>query len=549
MPISKVPAGEILPAYRPIAYEFTADVLTSDYRIELASVNVIKGLNLIAEALPFAPVRASKSLATFTISTNPNTVNTVMPNSYSPMSFIGQPYTQGAPSSANTIAFPPGGTSVPNNQILVIIKDALELNPYLDATFDFSITNTGGAFPVYTLTAVAKITETIPNFTIDLGTINSPNVRLPITLENFGINTRYFFEVDIQGICQDTLAPFKGLSDAFTTGYIDNQETYGSYRLEVNYKWLNYTTNLVEDSNIPTDATSPVQVFSCTRQHEESMFLNEFFGTITDANNKFLTYSPKILKVCKEENRWLSYIQPVVDEDSQYYNYVEVKVFGGGLLLSEGIATTIGGGLARQYAINTGVQALSGLFYFNTMPDFNDPLAEYYTVSIGRNAKAPDPPQSSGDYFRESEIFRYDLLEGCCKNSPLLHWLNGLGGVDSFKFKFMQSEAIESSFETLQSPLGWVIGSSTPHSIQDTGKFKNEIQAKTIKSITTGAVNAETARFLKGIVLSPKVYLEKDGVLVPVLVTSNQFATKSGKGAFEITLQIELANDFITLTV
>lgn len=549
MAITKQPFGEVFPAYRPIEYEFTAESVTANYTVELATVDVYKGLDLIAESLPFAPVNSVKSLAVFTISTNPNTVNTVMPNSYSVMSIIGQPYTQGSPASATTIDFPAGGTSVPNNQILQIIKDALELNPYLNSTFDFSITNTGGAFPVYILTGLAKAEGTIPNFTIDLGTINSPNVRLPTALQNYGINTTAYFEIDIQGICQDTLSPFKGLPEAFTTGYIDNVETYSSYRIEVSYKWLNYSTNLLEDSTIDADTPSPVRVFACTRQHTDSMFLNEFFGTITDTNNKFLTYSPRLLEICRDEERWLSYIQPVVDEEDQWYNYIEVKVFGGGLLLSEGISATAGGSGSRQYAINTSIEALNNLFYFNSSPDFTNPAADTYTVSIGRNLNAPNLPQSSNDYFRESEIFSYKIKDHCCPNSPLLHWLNGLGAVDSFRFRYLQGEVIESDFKSLQSPLNWVIGSNNPHSIQDTGKFKNEIEASTNKVITTGAISRETALFLKDVVMSPKVYLEENGNLIPVVVTSKQFATKAGKGVFEVTLQIQLANDSITLSV
>lgn len=549
MAISKTPFGQILPAYRPIAYELYADADTNTYRIEYATVSVYKGLDLIVENIPFVPVRNEGLEAVFTISTQPNTTGTVMPPSFSPMSFIGQPYTQGSPSSSNTIDFPPPGTNVPNSQILDIIKDALELNPYLNATFDFVISNDGGSPPVYTLTATAKVSETIPNFTIDLGTINDPTVRLPITLDNYATNTRYYFEIDLQGICQDTLSPFKGLPNAFTPvggAYIDNTETYSSYRMEVNYYWLDFTANIIEASTIPQDNTSSVFVFACTRQHEDSMFLNEYFGTIGDQNNKFLTQFKSPLSICSTQYRYLSYIQPVVDEESQRYNYMEVKVYdSGGVLLSEGITVTTGGGNAKQYAINVGMQALSSLFYINTTPNLNDPSAAYYTVSIGRNTNAPDPPLS---YFRESEIFRYNIQSTCADCAPVLHWLNELGGVDTFVFASIDSSQINTESQLLQSPLAWDIGSSDPHSIQDTGAFKSDIEASTSVLISSGAVSSETATLLSAIVRSPKVYLQRSSKLVPVVITSSDVQLNQ-KGAFNIQLTYQLANNFITLKV
>lgn len=549
MPITKVPAAQILPAYRPIMWELYASSDTSLYELSLASVDVYKGLDLILEGLPFSPARQVDSFAVFTISTNANTVGTVMPPSFSPMSFIGQPYTQGSPSSANTIDFPPPGTLVANSQVLVIIKDALELNPYLDATFNFTITDTGGTFPVYTLTALAKEEGTIANFTIDLGTINSPTVRLPITLDNYGANAGYYFEVDIQGICQDTLAPFKGLPDAFSpasAGFIDNKETYDSYRIVATYYWLNKTTNLVEESTIPADLSSSVFAFACTRQHTESMFLDEFFGTIDDQNNKFLTTSPRVLDVCPTQNRWLSYIQPIVDEDSQYYNLVEVKVFGAGnLVLSEGVASTVGGGQAKQYTINTGIPALSSLFYFGTSPDFSDPSALYYTVSIGRNVNAPDPPVS---YFRESEIFRYVMLQGCCSKSATLHWLNPLGAVDTYTFKTINGETLQVTNTEAQSPLSWAIGSLEPHSVEDTGAFKQTIVATESLTIESGPISSTTATFLGGLLLSLKVYLEQDGVLVPVLITNQELLTAK-TGAYSVAFNLKFANNPITLAI
>lgn len=123
------------------------------------------------------------SKAVFTISTNA-AQDTVMPASYTPMVFIGQDYTQGPTNTYNTIAFPAPNTQVNNDQLMPIIKAALEANAYLFSLFSFAISDDGAPFPVYTLTATARQFGEIPDFAIDLGTINDPNTRLNITLTN-----------------------------------------------------------------------------------------------------------------------------------------------------------------------------------------------------------------------------------------------------------------------------------------------------------------------------------------------------------------------------
>lgn len=365
---------------------------------------------------------------------------------------------------------------------------------------------------------------------------NEPSPLAPLT------DTRWFFEVDIQKYCQDTLAPYTNLPSGFVnpaTRHVPNLDMFAVYHITATYEIVDLTTGILEDSAIDQDISDEFSVFSASKTNLESMFLNDYYGTFGGITTLFLTKSSRSLSICREENVYLSFISPPNSPIGLRTMLVSLFDSSGGLL-SQGVAS-IQGGTSFQSSVNVGVSSLDSVgFYFDGTPDFSDIELSYYTISVGTTDILGG---AIANYVQQSEEFTYTLIGSCCANRSLrLHWMNLLGGIDSYTFKFDKDLQISTKSESGKQALGWNIGSTSPHKASSEGLYKYNSTTKEQYLLSSDLLKNSDALWLSELLGSPKVYIDVDNsftlIACKVGDTTQSMSRNEGKIRYNITVTL-----------
>jgi len=355
-------------------------------------------------------------------------------------------------------------------------------------------------------------------------------------------NVTAYFKIDIQKFCQDSIAPNTPLPSVFCAsgvGFVVNTDAYADYEIGVVYKAIDLATGLIVTVGVP-DVTIAVTVFSTTRQHTELMDLFYYYGTLGFQDGHYLTNSARTLDVCEDENIYLSAITP--------YSLTPISGCGVGLfdaagnLLDFGASLTLGiPTLSNQISQNVNINSLAALVYQIGTPNFANPLISYYKVNWGVLFEYSPGLWS---YVEHTETFTYNLIPSCCDTRSLrLHWLNLLGGVDSYTFNSEKDLQIKTNSDRAMKALNWVIGSQFPNDINDVGSFKYNSKASKAYQLSSRFLTNDEAFWLSELLVSPKVYAEIDNSLVPVIIEDKEQSITRHNGKIRFEIAATLANN------
>lgn len=360
------------------------------------------------------------------------------------------------------------------------------------------------------------------------------------------LDTRWYFEIDIQKFCQDTLAPYTSLPSGFinpATRIASNMDMFGVYYFTVTYEVVDLSTGILEDSGEDQETSDEFTIMSSSRTNLESMFLEDYYGSFGSTNTSFLTKSSRVLTVCRDENVYLNYISPPNSVSGLFTMLVSLYDSAGGLL-SQGVAATQAG-VSWMSGINTGVESLSTSPYFDGSVNFSDPELSYYTVSVGTTDAVGG---AISNYVRQTEIFTYNVKDSCCNDKSIrLHWLNLLGGIDSYTFSNSKDLQISTSSERGKQALGWNIGSTNPHKTSSEGLYKFNSTSKEQYLISSGLLKNSDALWLSELLASPKVYIDIDNTytLVACTVEDTTQSITRNESKIRYNLILTLSNDRI----
>ena len=360
--------------------------------------------------------------------------------------------------------------------------------------------------------------------------------------------TDYYFEIDIQKYVQDTLGPEKDLPSTFispaTFGTITNIDLFDDYQLSITYELISTTTGLLEPFIGATDVTNFFNIYANTRQHQQVMDLDLYVGIPITQDTLFLTNSAKTLKVCEDNQAFLSFIQPNIGLP---INGLRVELFDvNGVLLTTGTTGTLAPAFSAMQSVNSGIPSLTTQLWIPALgvPNFADPALHSYTVDFGYFFTFPGPTYA---YFKQTEVFTYEVDGKCCGKRELrFHYMNLLGGVDSYTFSSEKDLIISTTSDRAQAALPWVIGSTTPHNINDVGHFKIKSEASTAFQVTSKFLTNTEATWLAELLASPKVYVENENSeLVPVIIEDTNQSIDRHTGKIKFVVTATLANDWI----
>lgn len=349
-------------------------------------------------------------------------------------------------------------------------------------------------------------------------------------------NQDYFFEVDIQKYCQDLLAPSATLPTIFVNAAtnpasnvaIENKDFYGLFRIEITYEFINPLTGLLTGFPL-TDVSNDFNIYSASRTQFEQMDLEDYIGTLLGVDTKFLTKSATEVDICQTDNFMLSFINPLISG-------FEVRFYdSAGILLDFGVATS--GAATAGRTLNVGLDELAKVTWVAGFPVLPNPLIASYEVSFGYVVALI--------YTRQTEIFTFNLIKCCPLRELRLHWMNLLGGSDSYTFSSTKDLIMATTAEEGEKALTWAIGSTTPNNKSDIGSMKLKSEAKKSYELNTKILSNSEASWLSELLVSPKVYAELDNTLIPVIVQPTTQSISRHTGKIRMPIVVTLANDLI----
>lgn len=365
------------------------------------------------------------------------------------------------------------------------------------------------------------------------------NFLSPFTPPNFS----YLFDVDIQKYIQDSLSPEAAapslLNNDSPAGIQLNTDSFATYHIEVTYEQIS-AAGIIEAVPAVSDTSADYNIFSASKKHSENKFLYDYIGNSPAFTAcKYLTKSEGTKEATKEDYSFLSLIQnPLNNLDCFRVQLLNSSA----VIISTGYYEFINTAGAVQYSINSGFNQLQNYTY-TLSPNFALTNIAYYRIDFGNLFTLAGPVYFFNSF---SEFSTYKLKAGNCDRRALrLHWLNMLGGLDSYTFDSEKALSITTKSSRSQKALAYESGALVPDLITDIGNFKTNSKASESYKLKSKFLTNQKAAFLSELLTSTKVYAEINGQFIPVIIedTVQDTTTESGFIRYEITAA--LANDLI----
>ena len=340
----------------------------------------------------------------------------------------------------------------------------------------------------------------------------------------------YYFEIDIQKFCQETLAPFAQRPSTFLPkgyGAISFNDIQGTYNIRIEYEYIDLVTGLLRDDLFSINLPPDVLVIPATLQHTEVMNLVAYNGTPGLGDGLFLTHSAKNLELTRSDDAFLTAYGSA--------GFVVITYDSAGVITSTSEYLMDISYTRHIGTINTSVESLQMYTPSTGVPDYGPSLASYKIAFM-----QPFPTELITEYFT------YTLVKDCGSRKKLrLHYMNYLGGTDSYTFDGEKDSFLKTESSVTEKALGWVIGSLDPHLISDVGKSKFRSKARQFYKLKSKILTITEAEWLKELLSSPKVYADINGEFVPVIVEDGEFKIFGDKGKIQLEITVSLANDLI----
>lgn len=145
-----------------------------------------------------------------------------------------------------------------------------------------------------------------------------------------------------------------------------------------------------------------------------------------------------------------------------------------------------------------------------------------------------------------SKIYRYNITEVCSKHTPVrLHFLNRLGGYDSFTFDLVSTFTSNIERKEYRQNLGGFVGSSYTYDIKDRSATVFDTQIKTTQTLSSNWITDFEASWLEQLMTSPDIYQEIGTQLHTVNVIDSDYTIKKVVNDKLFNLQITVQRSFL----
>ena len=133
------------------------------------------------------------------------------------------------------------------------------------------------------------------------------------------------------------------------------------------------------------------------------------------------------------------------------------------------------------------------------------------------------------------------VLNNHCQQGTRVHFLNRLGGYDSYTFTATEVRKLTTENLLFERYRGHKAG------VRDRGKAVQSINATETLIATTDALTTAEALWLEELLTSPNVFVQRNGENIPVIVSDGEFVTNDDDNSLlTLTVELQIANAVVT---
>lgn len=235
--------------------------------------------------------------------------------------------------------------------------------------------------------------------------------------------------------------------------------------------------------------------------------------TTGGASRKFLTDAPTTRYIDANQSLFLYVLATDADDATE----VTIKSYDdSGILQTARVSNTYSSGIATDYdsrylRLAVGTYDIANVdATYSTLAGINTMLngATYYTVQLTKTGSA------------KSELVTIYIGQKCTKYTPVrLHWLNRLGGFDSYNFNYKSEETTGIDRQTYRQQPRTFTGTRWNYSSMSRGLTDYSVHTSKSLTINTDFLTDSESAWMEELVTSPVVYRELNNELIAVNVT------------------------------
>ena len=257
---------------------------------------------------------------------------------------------------------------------------------------------------------------------------------------------------------------------------------------------------------------------------------------LTQSNTKFLTaWSNR--NIYTNQNLWLSALVGTTNTADKLVvkTYNSAGTLLGTYKINNGFNNLTTYPKGRMIRVNCGTYGLNQATLSSGSQPIITASVSYYTVGL--------LDTSGGFDFANSEVKTINIIDANCKyDNYRLHWLNELGGWDSFNFNLVSKKTISVDRQTFTKPLGTLTGGSFGYTKQDRRIIPFSISSQDTIELNSDWISETESALLQELITSPEIYWEQTtSQLIPVTIVDKNYEEKKevNDRLFNLTLKIQ----------
>lgn len=360
------------------------------------------------------------------------------------------------------------------------------------------------------------------------------SVRVPSLLNSAGTNTGYaYFDVHriIEDYCLHEL-------DVTKYGFYYNKGLV-SYQVKV----AEYYSGAVQGSYTTLTSTGS-QAFGASLDSFKfaDYSMSNYLITSAPTTESYLTNAPASQNIYSNQFAFLTAI--ISGSGIAKAKKAKIKTYNSAGTLIQTVDVTNNYSNVTTYKQGKCIRFSCGTATLNSIPggDITTGAQPIITASV-----ASYTVQFYDGSDIVSQLMTYNIVDNCSRfDNYRFHWLNELGGWDSYNFSLLSKNNLKISRDSFNRSLGTPTATTMAYAINDRGKINNYVQATESITVNSDWLSDAEYIWLRELVLSPNVFIEDNSTgtlrLLPVLMTDTNYETK--KIANESLNQLQLTFEY-----
>ena len=334
-------------------------------------------------------------------------------------------------------------------------------------------------------------------------------------------NTAWF---DVSRIMQSQLTHDVTIPAANHQAFFQNDNSHFEYFMVINEEDIDAATDRYKDVGV--SIFEQKSVWNGVRNIVDWLDFdyNDFIINAPSTTKRFLTDAPSIRNINSAQSDWLYYIVNDKLSANKFLINAYDDVNGTGTLLASGFVTspypTSNNYDSQYWRIAVGPQDIANIdasLMTGSTPSTVLNGAKSYTIMLLNSTNV-----------QESEAVTFNLDQQCSKYEPVrLHWLNRLGGVDSFNFNLKSIDKTDVKRESYHQQHHTFTGFTYDYTKASRGQTDYDIQMTEKLTVNTDYLTEDESIWMEDLFTSPVLYREVNNELIAMNITGKSIQKKT----------------------